>query len=289
LDGFPRAALTYVDPAQTAPYRLLAHEFTIADHMFATETGDDMVAHQTLLAGSTAIGTRGSVIGLDGILGCDAPPGSTTDLLLSSGDFLPYQGPFPCFKWKTIADLLDVAKVSWKEYVPVIGPQATPPSWNAFAFIRGDWQRNVTSPETTIFADVKNGTLPAVSWVVPDTRDSDAAGTASATGPQWVTSVVNAVRSSNYWQHTAIFVVWDDWGGFYDNVSPPHVTYAGFGFRVPLIVVSPIAKKHYVSHTVYDFNSLLKFIEKHYGLGSLGTGDRHANALDDCFDFPHGT
>ena len=103
-------------------------------------------------------------------------------------------------------------------------------------------------------------------------------------------SVVNAIGQSTYWQTTAIIVVWDDWGGFYDHVPPPFQDhYGGLGFRVPMIVVSPYAlgggSPNYVSHTQYEFGSILKFIEGTFGLGSLGTSDERATSIVDCFNF----
>jgi phospholipase C len=100
-----------------------------------------------------------------------------------------------------------------------------------------------------------------------------------------VASITNAIGNSQYWQNTAIFIVWDDWGGWYDHVAPPiHNSYE-YGFRVPMIVVSPFAKRGYVSHVTHDFSSLLKFTETQFNLPSLGFADALADDLSDCFDF----
>jgi len=104
---------------------------------------------------------------------------------------------------------------------------------------------------------------------------------------------VNAIGNSQYWANTAIIVTWDDWGGFYDHVPPPKVLInclewgCGYiyGFRVPLIVISPYAKAKYISHVNHDFGSILKFVERVYGLGSLGYADVPADNLSDCFNF----
>jgi len=100
-----------------------------------------------------------------------------------------------------------------------------------------------------------------------------------------VASVVNAIGNSGYWANTAILITWDDWGGFYDHVAPPILNSYEYGFRVPLIVVSPYAKKRYVSHTMHDFGSLLRFTEGTFHLPSLGYADSRADDLSDCFDF----
>jgi Phosphoesterase family len=161
----------------------------------------------------------------------------------------------------------------------------------------------VSWPNTNIFCDIQGTTtgvcptpnpsgpvaLPAVSWVIPTGEESDhytvSNGKIVDTGPDWVSSVVNAVGKSKYWDSTAIIIVWDDWGGFWDHVPPPQLDYRGLGFRVPLIIVSPYAKKGYVSHTQYEFGSILKFMESTFGLASLNTTDVRANDLTDSFDF----
>jgi phospholipase C len=109
------------------------------------------------------------------------------------------------------------------------------------------------------------------------------------TGPSWVASIVNAVGNSPYWSDTAIFITWDDWGGWYDHVPPTIYDSYEYGFRVPMIVVSSYARQHYISHVDHDFGSILKFIEEKFDLGSLGFADSRADNLSDCFDFtkPH--
>ncbi|MBV9155976.1 MAG: hypothetical protein JO097_06920 [Acidobacteriaceae bacterium] len=103
--------------------------------------------------------------------------------------------------------------------------------------------------------------------------------------PAWVTSIVNAVGQSSYWPDTAIFVTWDDWGGWYDHVPPPQLDVNGLGFRVPLIVISPYAKKHFVSHAQHEFGPILHYMEKTLGLPSLGQADARTDDLSDFFDY----
>ena len=98
-------------------------------------------------------------------------------------------------------------------------------------------------------------------------------------------SIVNAIGASQYWGNTAIIITWDDWGGWYDHVAPPILNSYEYGFRVPLIVVSPYAKRGYVSHTMHDFGSLVRFTEETFHLPSLGYADSRADDLSDCFDF----
>ena len=131
-----------------------------------------------------------------------------------------------------------------------------------------------------------------MSWVTPSKEDSDHPAAFSDKGPSWVASIVNAVGESSYWPTSAIIVVWDDWGGFYDNAPPPQLDYRGLGIRVPCLIISPYAKQGYVSHVHYEYGSILRFIEEVYGLlpgsigrRSLGYTDKRAKSLNDAFDF----
>ena len=205
---------------------------------------------------------------------------------------------------------LDAAGINWRYYTPtagsiwtapdaiehMCGPNASPP--NATKCIGSEWVHHVVlyaggNPHP-ILTDIARKQLAAVSWVIPAGQNSDHPGAVSTTGgPSWVASIVNAIGGSAYWSNTAIIVTWDDWGGFYDHVPPPKVLancsqwgcgYV-YGFRVPLIVISPYAKARYISHVNHDFGSILKFIEQVYGLGSLGYADAAADNLSDCFNF----
>jgi phospholipase C len=144
---------------------------------------------------------------------------------------------------------------------------------------------HISTPQTNIFTDITNNQLQAVSWVIPDENASDHPGTSSDTGPSWVASVVNAIGESSYWNSTAIIIVWDDWGGLYDNLNPPQHTFGGLGFRVPALIISPYAKPGYISTTQYEFGSILKYIEQNFGLKPLKRTDQEANSIVDSFDY----
>ncbi len=280
---------SYVPAAETEPYFRLGETYTVADRMFQSNTGPSFVAHQYLTAGSSQIGPGQFVdenpIELNGKWGCDLQPSATVDLLGPNGTDLP--GPFPCFDYTTLADELDAKSLSWKYYSPGIGQ--TGGIFSAFDAIRHirygpDWAK-VVSPETNVLSDVPRSGLPDVTWVTPSFQNSDHPGNVSKTGPQWVTSVVNAIGSSSEWNSTAIFILWDDWGGWFDHVSPPQIDAMGLGFRVPLIVVSPYAKRGYVSHVQHEFGSILHFTEETFGLAPLAASDARADDFSDCFDF----
>ncbi|HEY1869022.1 MAG TPA: alkaline phosphatase family protein [Candidatus Cybelea sp.] len=146
--------------------------------------------------------------------------------------------------------------------------------------------RKVITPQKRFFADLKAGKLANFTWITPTCRDSDHPNCGGGHGPAWIASLVNAVGESKYWDQAAIFVIWDDWGGLYDHVAPPYEDYDGLGFRVPLLVISPYAKRDHVSHVQYETASVLRFTEDLYGLGSLAAADRRATSpASDCFDF----
>ena len=300
----PNLPYSYVTRSESAPYWSMAQQYVLADHMFPTEWGPSFTAHLNLIGGNTELipGKVAEVEAPDQLpWECDAKTNTTTDTLNSAGQE-DDNGPFPCFtQFRTLADTLDAAGVSWKYYSPSVftgglGGQA----WSEFGAIKKvrygpDWAK-VVSPETTVLSDIPAGKLPGVSWVIPDLANSDHPGSGSNTGPSWVASVVNAVGTSSYWNSTAIVIVWDDWGGWYDDLVPPQLDFRGLGIRVPCIVVSPYARETspkqtgYVSHTQYEFGSVLAFVEDTFHLPFLGTVDEgytdaRANSLSDVFDF----
>jgi phospholipase C len=309
------APYEYVNPAQIEPYIAIATQWGLADEMFQTQGSGSFTAHQDLIRGGTCVTTSCSgSANMESLVddptssaawGCDSKPGTTTHLITA---YLQYvnPGPFPCSKdfpdygsgnYETLRDLLDAKSVSWKYYTPTFKSGTTSALWNAFDVIApvrygSEWSTNIVSPETTILTDLTSGKLPAMSWVIPTEQNSDHPWSGSDTGPSWVASVVNAVGQSSYWNSTAIIVVWDDWGGFYDNVAPPKQDdQGGPGFRVAMLVISPYVKTGtgsqggYISNTVYGFGSIIRFIEDTFDLGRLGTTDSTSTSIGDMFDF----
>jgi phospholipase C len=136
-----------------------------------------------------------------------------------------------------------------------------------------------------VLTDIHNGKLAQMTWIVPAAAYSDHAGITKAEGPDWVADLTNAIGASPFWNSTVIFIAWDDWGGWYDHVDPPQIDNMGLGFRVPLIVVSPYAKKGYISHQVHEFSGFLRFTEEIFNLPNLSTRDVTADDFADCFDY----
>jgi phospholipase C len=307
----PNPQFKYVLPSDVAPYFQLAEQYTFADRMFQTNQGPSFTAHQFIISGTSAPTATSNSFASGNIAGaaagtqdgCLAPPGAYTTLIGPNGQTLP-ESIFPCFEHPTLTDLLEAAGVSWRYYTPsagglwtapnaiehMCGPNPTPP--NATACVAADWTSHVVINTKAVLTDIANGQLASVSWVMPSGLASDHAAMNNGSGPSWVASIVNAIGASSYWSNTAIFITWDDWGGWYDHVAPQviddGVSWGSgyvYGFRVPLIVVSPYAQQGYISHVNHDFGSILNFIEHVYNLPSLGYADAYADDLSDCFDF----
>ncbi len=308
MDGFNLAGIDgnghagtfpyqYVDPTQIQSYWTLAQQYALADEMFQTQGSGSFTAHQDLIAGTTAIDSSDSLIDYpseSANWGCGARKGTTTTLLTVTGVYELDKGPFPCLTYPTgtLRDLLDAHGVSWKYYTPKYKADTVGALWNAFAAIDAvkngpEWKTNISMPQTNIFNDITNGQLPAVSWLIPDQVDSDHPHPhGQDTGPAWVAQVVNAIGTSGYWNSTAVIVLWDDWGGYYDHKVPPFFdTAGGLGFRVPMIVVSPYVPPGTIANTQYEFGSILKFVEETFALGSLGTTDARATSIGNMFNF----
>jgi phospholipase C len=188
------------------------------------------------------------------------------------------------YSWTDLTYLLHAHHVSWAYYVqqgvqpdctvnpgqsaagcaPVAQGARTPSIWNplpAFTDVRADGQLKNIKNLSAFYPAAKHGRLPAVSWIMPAQPNSDHPPASIATGQAYVTNLVNTIMRGPDWKSTAIFLTWDDWGGFYDHVVPPQVDRAGYGLRVPGLVISPYARKGYVDHQVLSFDAYNKFIE----------------------------
>ncbi|MBC5824899.1 MAG: hypothetical protein GIX02_08755 [Candidatus Eremiobacteraeota bacterium] len=277
----PTYPYSYVPQSEIAPYWQLASQYTLADHFFQSNTGPSYPAHQYLIAGTSDLAAMNPNYGR--IWGCDSPVGTTVQQLDNNGNLIP--GPFPCYDYTTIADSLDQAGLKWHYYAAA--PTHVFSAYDAVRHIRNStyWSQDVIAPASQFLTDVGNGQLAEVTWITPYYRTSDHPGNGTNGGPAWVASVVDAVGASKFWSSTAIFITWDDWGGWFDPVTPPQLDLMGLGFRVPLIVVSPYAKPAYVSHTQHEFASILRFTEENFSLPQLGTTDVRADNLADCFNF----
>jgi phospholipase C len=286
----------YVNPSEVQPYFQLAEQYTFGDRMFQTNQGPSFPAHQFIISGTSAdtatsnlFAAENPVVPANAVAtgegaGCNAPMGTLVNMIDPTG--VESSKEYPCFEHPTLTDSLDAQAVDWRYYAPSAAGLSIWVGPDAIQHIRsgGDWNKVILN-QTQVLTDIANNQLPQVTWVIPSGQASDHAASNDGTGPSWVASVVNAIGSSAYWPRTAIIITWDDWGGWYDHVPPPSISNSyEYGFRVPLIVVSPYAKQAYVSHVTHDFGSVLKFIEEVFKLPSLGYADARSDDLSDCFD-----
>jgi phospholipase C len=265
--------MSYHDGGQIPNYWTYARDFVLQDHMFEPNWGWSLPAHLWLVSGWSAQ--------------CRDPYKPSTCTTNLKG---PKDGPSatlrqhphgPLYGWTDLTYLLHKYRVTWASYIQkgapndcLTGPidcytslkgKNTPGFWDTlpdFTDVRQDHQKAAAQePLSRFYAQAKRGTLPNVSWLTPDWADSDHPGTPIGQGQAWVTKLVNAVMKSPGWNSSAIFLAWDDWGGFYDHVKPPFVDRQGYGLRVPGLVISPYAKQGYVDHQILSFDAYLKFIE----------------------------
>ncbi|HSS77140.1 MAG TPA: alkaline phosphatase family protein [Thermoanaerobaculia bacterium] len=300
------------------PYLSLATQYGWANYMFQTNQGPSFPAHQFLFGGTSApsaaddaagifaaenLEGTGGVGGLNKIAGCTATPRTTVKLI--SPDGTENQAIYPCFEHQTVADLLH-GNVTWRYYAPGAGTIWTAP--NAIQHICRStgpggqctgqaWTENVDLVSSDVLRDIGNCNLRSVTWVNPTCQNSDHARCNDGGGPSWASAIVNAIGNSSacdngtgYWQNTAIFITWDDWGGWYDHEpptipAPPQGGYQ-FGFRVPLLVVSAYTPPT-INNLRHDFGSILRFIEQNFGIheGALSFADaRSSTDLTGFFD-----
>ena len=287
-----RRAYGFVPHDEVKPYFIMAESYAFADHMFQTNQGPSFPAHQYIVSGTSAIDDTSKLRAAENPFhpsgtssgGCDSPSGSLVPLIDAAGN--ERARIFPCFRRISLMQLLDQRSLTWRYYQAAPGPGI----WNGpdavlQTFRSRMYDERVVSPPSQVIKDVAAGKLADVIWVTPTALASDHALATNGSGPSWVADVVNAIGESPYWKDSAIFVTWDDWGGWYDHVKPPLYNSYELSFRVPLIAISPYAKAHFVSHNRHEFGSILKFIEETFGLPSLHTTDVRSDDLMDCFDF----
>ena len=282
-DPHPHPQYVYVPQKETKPLFDIAHEFVLADRMFASQLDESFVAHQYIIAAQA----QASVNVPSNYWGC---PGGGNDLVSTLTEQRTFGHPqVACFDYLTLGDELDTAGLTWSFYTS----KYTKPLggyWSSYQAVKHiyqgpDWA-NVIYPQTKFFTDIANGKLQNFTWITPVCANSDHPACGSGHGPSWVASLVNAIGESKFWDSTVIFVQWDDWGGHYDHVPPPHKGYDGLGFRVPLMVISAYAKQNYVSHTQYETASVLRYAEDLFGLPQLSDADARATSpAGDCLDF----
>ncbi len=304
MDGFATIsdvadefAYTQMTPGMLPNYWRWAQRFVLADNFFASAQGPSFPNHLFTIAAQSG-GTHENVIqdldavremhrttGLTKAWGCGSVQDSYVPVVDSEGVVTKVP---PCFDFQTEGDLLDGAGIPWAYYSATNHQNGY--LWSAYDAIRRYrenpklWRQHIF-PVDDLVGDIREGRLPPVTWVTPRFELSEHPEYSFCYGENWTTQVVNAVMESEMWKDTAIFITWDDYGGFYDHVPPPQVDDFGFGIRVPLLMISPYAKPGYVDHRLGEFSSVLRFIEDNWGLSQLTHRDRDAENLSYDFDF----
>ena len=281
-------AYTQMGPADIPNYWTYAQDFVLLDHMFASASTSSFPNHLYTIAANGA-GTleipTGNGEGGSGSWGCDAPTKETVPVMAANGAI---SNVFPCFDIQTLADNMDAAGVSWRYYAPPYGERGYVMStYDAIKHIRygNDWATNVVNM-TQFVTDAMAGNLPSVSWVIPGPY-SEHPPASTCLGENWTVQQINAVMQGpiEQWNSTAIVLLWDDWGGFYDHVKPPTKDRFGLGFRVPAMIISPYPMASHISHSTYEFSSVLKLIETIFNLPALTKRDANANDMSGAFNF----
>ena len=261
----------YHDQREIPNYWAYARNFVLQDHMFQSDSSWSLPSHLFLVSGwSAQCKTTSPSSCTPAVQAPDPPPGTPENTT----------GKIPHYAWTDLTWLLHRYHVSWGYYVargrepdcannqmfcaPV--PQnakttgiVNPLPW--FDDVHEDHQLANLKPLTAFERAAKTGTLPAVSWVTPTNPVSEHPPSLVTAGQSYVTGLINMIMHGPDWSSTAIFLAWDDWGGFYDHVQPPTVDGQGYGLRVPAMVISPYAKQGYIDHQTLSFDAYLKFIE----------------------------
>jgi len=279
-------SLTQMQQADLPNYWKYAQNFVLADNAYSSMRGATWPNHLYMVGGQSEGVFLNPLLGSQtpNSWGCDSPAGTYTRMLDITTGIVT--SPFPCLDFQTIVDNLETAGVSWKYYAPGEGKSGyTFSALDSINHIRnGPLWANVV-PDTNFITDATNGTLPAVSWLVTGSPNNEHPPESTCVGENWTVTQLNALMNGPDWNTTAVFISWDDFGGFYDHVVPPMADYFGLGGRVPFLIISPYAIAGQVTHTQYQFESVLKFVEERFGIPPLTSRDADANDMTDSFNF----
>ena len=271
MDAFSTNGMYQYKQSDIPIYWNYALHFGLGDNFFSSDEASSTPNHINMIAAQD--GGDDQTLGQ----GCNSP---ANDIFFSMHVDGTAYWSYPCFSINSVPQELDSAGISWKYY-------ASTPIWNApflVQHLNSSDKANIIKDSSQFDKDVRAGHLASVSWVTPTSTYTDHPPLPLQGGQNWVEKIVNDIMNSSYWSNTAIFLTWDEFGGFYDHVAPPQVDGRGLGIRVPLIVISPYARQGYISHTQGEFSSFTKFIEENWNLANLGQRDS-SSQISDLMDF----
>jgi phospholipase C len=272
-------AMSQLHQSDIPNYWRYASGFTLDDHFFSTINGPSFPNHLVTVAGTSGNTDDNPLYNTYHAWGCDSGKYTVVERVNPVTGRRTFVKP--CFDFRTLPDLLGKAGVTWKYYAP--SQYQSGYIWSALDAVRHIrysrvWRTNVQTPDQFI-KDAAAGTLPAVSWLVTNESKSEHPPYSSCEGENSSVQFINAVMKGPDWGSTVVFLTWDDFGGFFDHVPPPRLDYISYGPRVPSIVISPYARRHFVDHNRYDFASILRYIEDKYHLPRLGAYDAAATSI----------
>jgi phospholipase C len=280
MDGFAQTpvaeafAYTRLRESDVPNYWRWARDYVLCDNFFASVLGPSHPNHLFMIAGQCAdiVNNPSGLHKLPGTdvvtWGCDANEEARIPVKHPDGRITERE---TCFDFQTVGDQLSGRDVGWAMYSATNRQSGY--FWNAYnaighIFYTDQWDRHIR-PVDGLLADIRANRLPSMTWVTPRYEVSDHPPFSTCFAHNWVTSVVNAIMQSPMWEHTAIFLAWDEWGGFYDHVLPPSVDQLGLGFRVPALVISPYSKRGYIDRALGEFSTPLKFVSDNWDLPYL--------------------
>ena len=267
----------YHDAREISNYWTYAENFVLQDHLFEPNSSWSLPQHLFMVSEwSAKCSQAGNPMScINALESPQLPP----DFKLLNPLFNINRAP-PDYAWTDLTYLLFKNNVSWKYYVqtgtqpdcaddaadcpPVHQDAKTPGIWNPLPYfdtVKQDGQLKNIMDVTNFYKDAKDGTLPAISWITPSGPNSEHPTALVSDGQAWTTSLINAIMQGPDWSSTVIFLSWDDWGGFYDNVMPPQVDENGYGLRVPGLVISPFARKGFIDHQILSQDAYVKLME----------------------------
>jgi phospholipase C len=275
----PESVMGYHDAREIPNYWTYAQDFVLQDHMFEPNASWSLPAHLFTVSAWSAKCSKA-----DDPMSCQSELQKPDRIIFSPKKMkertIAAAGSQPDYAWTDLTYLLYNNNVSWAYYLeqgaqpdcdddemfcaPKLQNAKVPGIWNPLPYfdtVKQDGQLDNIQDVSNFYEAAEKGSLPEVSWIVPNEKDSEHFPALVSEGQTYVTSLINAIMQGPDWDTTAIFLAWDDWGGFYDHVVPPEIDENGYGLRVPSLVISPYAKEGYIDHQTLSFDAYLKLVE----------------------------